>query len=61
MKILKLLKNEISSQLTDIFNISFPTGVFPTLLTLANVVPVYRKDTKLDFSNYRPISLLSKI
>ena len=61
MKILKLLKNEISSQLADIFNTSFSTGVFPTLLTLANVVPVYRKDTKLDFSNYRPISLLSKI
>ena len=32
IKILKLLKNDISSQLADIFNISFSTGVFPTIL-----------------------------
>ena len=58
---LKLLKNDISSQLADIFNISFSTGVFPTILKVAKVVPVYKKDSKLDFSNYRPISLLSNI
>ena len=59
--ILKLLKNDISSQLADIFNISFSTGVFPTILKVAKVVPVYKKGSKLDFSNYRPISLLSNI
>ena len=36
---LKLLKNDISSQLADIFNISFSTGVFPTILKVAKVVP----------------------
>ena len=61
IKILKLLKNDISSQLADIFNISFSTGVFPTILKVAKVVPVYKKDSKLDFSNYRPISLLPNI
>ena len=60
-KILKLLKNDISSQLADIFNISFSTGVFPTILKLAQVVPVYKKDSKLNFLNYQPISLLSNI
>ena len=60
-KKLKLLTNDISSQLVDIFNISFSTGVFPTKLKLAKVVSVYKKDSKLDFSNYRPTSLLSKI
>ena len=49
IKILKLLKNDISSQLADIFNISFSTGVFPTILKVAKVVPVYKKDFKLDF------------
>ena len=58
-KILKLLKNDISSQLANILNISFPTGVFPTIVKVAKVVPEYKKDSKLDFSNYRPISLLS--
>ena len=60
-KILKLLKNDIFSQLADIFNISFSTGVFPTILKVVKVGPVYKKDFKLDFSNYQPISLLSNI
>ena len=60
-KILKLLKNAISSQLADIFNVSFSTGVFPTILKIAKIVLVYKKDSKLDFSIYRPISLLSNI
>ena len=58
---LKLLKNDISSQLADILNISFSTGVLAAILKVAKVVPVYKKDSKLDFSNYRPISLLSDI
>ena len=43
-RILKLLKNDISTQLADIFNISFSTGVFPTILKVAKVVPVHKKD-----------------
>ena len=49
------------SQLSEIFNISFCSGVFPSLLKTANVIPVHKKDSKLDFSNYRPISLSSNI
>ena len=37
------------------------TGVFPSVLKIAKVVPVFKKDSKLDYSNYRPISLLSNI
>ena len=37
------------------------TGVFPSVLKTAKVVPVFKKDLKLDYSNYRPISLLSNI
>ena len=55
IRILKLLKNNISTQLADTFNISFSTGVFPTTLKVAKVVLVHKKDSKLDFSNYRPI------
>ena len=35
--------------------------VFPSVLKFAKVVPVFQKDSKLDYSNYRPISLLSNI
>ena len=60
-KILKLLKNYISSQLSEIFNISFSSGVIPSIPKIAKVIPIHKKDSKLDFSNYHPISLLSNI
>ena len=37
------------------------TGVFPSVLKTAKVVPVFKKDSKLDCSIYCPISLLSNI
>ena len=40
---------------------SFTSDVFPSALKLAKVVPVHKKDSKLDFSNYIPISLLSNL
>ena len=51
-KILKLLKNDISSQLSEIF---------PSILKTAKDIPIHNKDSKLKFSNYRLISLLSNI
>ena len=41
--------------------ISFSSGVFPSILKTAKVIPVHKKDSKLDFLNYHPISLLSNI
>ena len=46
-RILFLLKNEISKQLADLFNISFITGVFPSVLKTAKVVPVFKKRFKV--------------
>ena len=43
-KILKLLKNEISTHLADIFNLSFSLGVFPSILKVARVIPVHKKE-----------------
>ena len=37
------------------------TGVLPSVLKTTKVVPVFKKDSKLDYSNYRPISFLSNI
>ena len=37
------------------------TGVFPSVLKSVKVVLVFMKDSKLNYSNYRPISLLSNI
>ena len=54
-RILFLLKNEISKQSADLFNLSFITVLFPSLLKTAKIVLVFKKDSKLDYSNYRPI------
>ena len=60
-RILFLVKNEISKQLADVFNLSFIAVFFPSVLKTVKVVPFFNKDLKLDYSNYRPISLLLNI
>ena len=58
-KILKILQVLISKHLTDIFNLSFSTSIFPNSLKSVKVVPIHKKNSKLVVSNYRPISCLS--
>ena len=43
------------------FNSCFRSGIFPDLLKLAKVFPIFKKGSKLDIGNYRPISILSQI
>ena len=59
--ILHILKKDISHHLSIIFNISFSTGVHPDLLKIAKTIPIYKKGSKLNTGNYRPISLLSNL
>ena len=54
-KILKISAPYVLSPLTFIFN----TGVFPERLKFSEVRPLYKKGDTTDFSNYRPISLLT--
>ena len=60
-KILNLIKFEISKPLSLIINLSFETGIHPDKLKTAQVIPVFKKGSKLLTSNYRPISLLSNL
>ena len=60
-KVLHLLQNQISNHLATICNLSFSTGVFPAILKTAKVFPIHKKNSKLEVSNYRPISLSSNI
>ena len=47
IKILKLLQTQISKHLTDIFNLSFTTGIFPNSLKTAKVISIHKKNSKL--------------
>ena len=61
IKILKLLNKDASDQLATLFNQSFSSGIFPSNLKTSKIIPIYKKGSKLECSNYRPISLLSNI
>ena len=57
--ILKIYKVFFSSWLSGLVNQCFEIGVFPDILRTAKVTPLHKKESKLDFLNYRLISLLS--
>ena len=57
--ILKTYNNFFAHYLSVLINISFETGIFPDILKIAKVTPIHKKDSKLNYLNYRPISLLS--
>ena len=59
--ILHLLKQDISYPLTIVFNLSLTTGVHPDILKPAKATPIFKKGSKLETGNYRPISLLSNL
>ena len=60
-QILKSIKKSISTPLSNLFNMSFSEGQCPNFLKISSVIPIYKKDSKLIVTNYRPISLLSNI
>jgi hypothetical protein len=58
---LKSVFLSINEPLTYICNLSLNQGVFPDILKIANVIPLYKKDDPMSFNNYRPVSLLCSL
>ena len=55
----KSVSEHISSPLAALINHSISSGIFPDMLKIAKVIPIYKNGDKTLVSNYRPISLLS--
>ena len=60
-KLLKDSTNIIADSLTVIFNNSMETGNFPHHLKVACISPIHKGENKTDFSNYRPVSVISVV
>lgn len=62
--LIKRCSKNILGLLTTITHFSFSTGVFPSMLKLAKIVPIHKKDDSCLANNHRPIPLspvISKI
>lgn len=58
---LKYCANELAEPLTILFKMSLKEGVFPSKWKEAHIVPIHKKGSKSDISNYRPISILNTL
>ena len=60
-KLLKDLKDPLSSPLATIINKSLSEGKFPNIMKIARINPIFKAKDKTALSNYRPISILPTI
>ena len=56
-RVLKECKETLSFPLQYFFNKSFKTGIVPSSYKLQQIVPIFKKGSKTEASNYRPVSL----
>ena len=61
VKLIKMNEDIFSRLIFQNFNQSLINGDFPHCLKQAEVIPVFKKEEKLDKSNYRPVSILPVI
>ena len=58
MSLIKHIVVALAEPITHICNLSFETGVFPEMMKVAKVVPLFKSGEKNVFTNYRPVALL---
>ena len=61
MRLIKLIKNDLSPLLTIIFNRCLNEGIFTNAFKIVKIIPLCKGGDKLSPDNYRPISLLLQL
>ena len=59
-KFIKLANPVIANFLSEMFNLSLTTGIYPDAMKVAEVIPIFKKGDREKATYYRPISLLSQ-
>ena len=52
------MEQTLAKSITELFNLSIEKSTFPDECKIAKLKPLYKKGSKLEPKNYRPISLL---
>lgn len=60
-KIIKYIGDYLVVPLTDMFNMCLKSNTFPNILKISKVIPVHKKGSLNDPSNFRPISIIPLI
>ena len=57
-RVIKAVARELSGPLSRLFNCCMREGYYPESFKVARVVPVFKSEDPIQFSNYRPVSVL---
>ena len=60
-KILKIAREIVSLPPSEVIKNSISNGIFPDICKVAQVIPIFKNDSRLLCKNYRSISFLSNI
>ena len=60
-KIFKSIKEIIAISLSDVFNASILTKIFPDDFKIARITPIFKGGEAEDKGNYKPISILASV
>ena len=58
VRIIKKLGVTLADVIAKLVNKSFISGIFPDILKIAKIIPIYKSGGSQNVANYRPISIL---
>ena len=57
-RFIKLSSSILAPALAKVFNLAIDTGIYPSNLKIAKVIPIFKKGDQTSINNNRPISIV---